>query len=209
MNYLTRSCNRNLDAIMFFCKFFQKKIIIFFPLQKIDLSVEAAIHHLNKTLGHIEFTLGLQNIQADDHKMAATHFKSATSHHHAGATFNLGVCYELGIGVEINLKSAMECYRAASQLGHKKAMYNLGVFYVHGIGGLKKSKKAARACFIAADKLGLQSARVVLDIPTEMRKADDEICLKSNKVLMADVHEVHKRSMNLTQAVYLRLYCYI
>ena len=64
------------------------------------------------TLGNIEFKLALQNIEADELTTAASHFKLATSHHHPGATFNLGVCYELGIGVQKDLKNAVECYRA-------------------------------------------------------------------------------------------------
>lgn len=133
------------------------------------------------TIGNIEFQMGMQNIHAHDPKTAVSHFKLATSHMHAGATFNLGVCYELGIGIEKDMKKAMECYRSASSLGHKKAMYNLGVFYAQGLGGLKKSSNAALECFRAADKLGLKKARYTLDMPKHMRKSDDEIVLKSNE----------------------------
>lgn len=171
-----------------------------------------------KTLGNIEFKLGLQNIQANEHKVAVSHFKLAVTHRHPGATFNLGVCYEqgrikkqslvcfesqqfnllfffyLGIGVDKNMRSAMKCYRAAAALGHKKAMYNLGVFYARGEGGLTKNREAAAACLLAAGISGLKSGRAVFDTPVDMRKPDDEISFKKNKMAVEDVHEVHQRA---------------
>lgn len=102
--------------------------------------------------------MGIQNIEAGHYVTAVSHLKLATSHNHAGATFNLGLCYEQGLGVEKDMKMALECYQIASQLGHAKAMYNLGVFYAHGLGGLSKSRRAARACFNAAANLGQQDA---------------------------------------------------
>lgn len=147
-----------------------------------------------KTIGNIEFKLGLQNIQAENAEVAVTHFKMATTHLHPGATFNLGLCYEMGIGVEKNMKKAMECYRSASMLGHKKAMYNLGVFYAQGLGGLEQSETAARACFTEANKLGLANARLALDIPKHLRAPDDEIFLKHGQVGIDAVHQVQQRS---------------
>lgn len=144
--------------------------------------MSVAVDDLIATLGRIEFKLGLQNLAADEPELAVSHFKSATTHHHPEATFNLGVCYELGMGIQRNLRNAMECYRAAANLGHKKAMYNLGVFYVHGIGGLKKNRAAARACFKAADKMGLPEATIALTSPRSTKKQDDEIFVISSKL---------------------------
>lgn len=81
----------------------------------------------------------------------------------------------------------MRYYRAASALGHSKAMYNLGVFYVHGLGGLNKDRRAARACFTAAKKMGLKTAQKALDMPKEWPRVDDEVSMKSNKILINDV----------------------
>lgn len=120
-------------------------------------------------LGDIEFEMGVQNINAGHYETAVSHLKLATSHNHAGATFNLGLCYEQGLGVEKDMKIAQECYQIASQLGHAKAMYNLGVFYAHGLGGLEKNRRAARACFNAAANLGQEDAINAL----YMRKRSD------------------------------------
>lgn len=101
-------------------------------------TVESAVSDLLSVLGDIEYELGVNSIKAGQYKTAVSHLKLATSHHHPNATFNLGLCYEKGIGVEKNLYLAQECYQIASSLGHSKAMYNLGVFYVHGLGGLEE-----------------------------------------------------------------------
>lgn len=145
--------------------------------------MSAAVDNLIATLGSIEFRLGMQNLRANEPEVAVSHLKSATTHRHPEATFNLGVCYELGIGIEKSLKNAMECYRSAAGLGHKTAMYNLGVFYVHGRGGLKKNRAAARACFEAANKLGLRQAQTALSIPERPVKKDEEIFWKSNDMI--------------------------
>lgn len=132
-----------------------------FTTQPTD-DINAAVSDLFETLGHIEFKLGLQNVASEKLGYAVENFKSATVHRHPEATFNLGVCYELGLGVDKSMNRAMECYRMAASLGHKKALFNLGVFYAHGYGGLEKNKKAAKACFKAAGELGLSQAQKVL-----------------------------------------------
>lgn len=121
----------------------------------------------------------MQNLRANEPEMAVSHLKLATTHRHPDATFNLGICYETGTGIEKNMKNAMECYRAAASLGHKNAMYNLGIFYVHGRGGLTKNKAAARACFEAAEKLGSHQAQLLLRLPEKPIKQDNEIVWKT------------------------------
>lgn len=127
------------------------------------------------TVGSIEFMLGVQNMAANNLDDAASHFKLATTHRHPGATFNLGLCYELGMGVRKDMKRAMECYRSAAALGHPKALYNLGVFYARGIGGLKKNRAAARECFVAAVTKGSLDAQRALEMAKSSKKKSDDI----------------------------------
>lgn len=125
-------------------------------------SVSDAAKELQKILGEIEFELGVKAASIGDFAQSFSHFKLATAHEHSGATFNLGVCFEQGIGVKQDMNLAMECYDAAARLGHPKAMYNLGVFYASGLGGLRKNRKAARRCFVAAAQLGQMEAKIAL-----------------------------------------------
>jgi len=121
-----------------------------------------AVHNLLHILGDIEFQLGVASVHSDRYDLAVSHFKLATSHSHASAAFNLGICYEEGIGVEKNLKMALECYMIASTLGHAKALYNVGVFHAHGLANLPKNRKAARQYFKEAAKLGSSEANKAL-----------------------------------------------
>lgn len=82
---------------------------------------ETAAKTLLTVLGDIEYQLGVQNIKAGQYETAVSHLKLGTSHSNSGATFNLGLCYEQGLGVSKDLKMAMECYQVASSMGHPKA----------------------------------------------------------------------------------------
>lgn len=155
--------------------------------------ISLAADNLIATLGSIEFRLGMQNLRANQPEIAVAHLKLATTHHHPEATFNLGLCYETGHGIQKNMKSAMECYRIAAGLGNKKAMYNLGVFYVHGRGGLKKNIEAARACFQAAEKKGSRRAKAALRVPEKpVTPNDDEIVWKSNDLIANKLSAVNQ-----------------
>lgn len=126
------------------------------------LTVESAMENLLSVIGEIEYQLGVQNLQLGDYATAVSHLKLGTSHQHAGAAFNLGICYEQGFGVKKNARVAMECYHMASTLGHAQAMYNLGVYYARGLGGLRRSRTLAKKYFTAAADLGQEEAIAAL-----------------------------------------------
>lgn len=125
-------------------------------------TIETAMENLVSIIGEIEYQLGVQNLEIGDYRTAVSHWKLGTSHQHAGAAFNLGICYEQGFGVKKNARVAMECFHLASTLGHAQAMYNLGVYYARGLGGLRRSRSMAKKCFMAAADLGLEDAIVAL-----------------------------------------------
>ncbi|XP_052865362.1 uncharacterized protein LOC128271768 [Anopheles cruzii] len=121
-------------------------------------TVESAFENLLSVLGEIEYQLGCRNLQLGEYSAAVSHLKLGASHQHAGAAFNLGICYEQGYGLSKDLRMAMECYQLAADQGHPQAMYNLGVFYARGIAGLRPSRSMAKKCFLAAAELGLEEA---------------------------------------------------
>jgi len=49
----------------------------------------------------------------------------------AAALYNLGICYERGIGVEQDRAKACDYYRQASALGHINAQFNLSLLSNH------------------------------------------------------------------------------
>lgn len=88
------------------------------------MNTERAKEHLIRTLGTIEYELALSNMEAKQYGRAIELYKMAASHGNASALFNLGVCLELGIGVEKNFHIAYKCYEKAALMGHPKAMHN-------------------------------------------------------------------------------------
>lgn len=159
-----------------------------------------------KFLGETEFKLGLQNISAGRYRTAVSHLKLASRHHHVGATFNLGLCYEQGLGVSKNLRRAMECYQYASSMGHPKAMYNLGVYYAQGLGGLKKDYETARHCFIAAAKLGQNEAKKVLgwSFEEEDHKSSINNVTNSTAAVLSNGGQNINRMMMLTNDLIMK-----
>lgn len=63
-------------------------------------TIESAMENLVSVIGEIEYQLGVENLEIGDYTTAVSHLKLGTSHQHAGAAFNLGICYEQGFGVK-------------------------------------------------------------------------------------------------------------
>lgn len=98
---------------------------------------------LNNVLNSIENRLGLAAIENGQHKEGLNLLRSAANRNHAPALYNLGLCYEMGLGVPVDEKMAMELYRSAAALEHPGALYNLGIYYGQGRGGLAPDDETA------------------------------------------------------------------
>lgn len=123
----------------------------------------SAMDNLLSVIADTGFQFAVKDLESGNYVTAVSHLKLGTRCHHPSAAFNLGLCYELGIGVRQELSIARQCFYLASNLGHPKAMYNLGVYYAYGLGGLRKSRKMAKLCFIAAAVLDEKQAIAVLE----------------------------------------------
>ncbi|XP_053679655.1 uncharacterized protein LOC128730606 [Anopheles nili] len=125
-------------------------------------SVESAFKNLVSVLGEIEYQLGCRNLELGEYASAVSHLKLGASHHHAGAAFNLGICYEQGYGIPKDMRMAMECYQLAAKRSHPQAIYNLAVFHARGYAGLRPNRSMAKKYFVAAAELGLEDAIAAL-----------------------------------------------
>ncbi|KAH3743954.1 hypothetical protein Pelo_14642 [Pelomyxa schiedti] len=56
----------------------------------------------------------------------------------AMAQYNVGVCYQIGSGVQVDLYEAVRYYRLSADQGIRYAIGNLAVCYVQGAGGLDR-----------------------------------------------------------------------
>lgn len=113
---------------------------------------------LGEVLNSIENKLGLAAIENGQYQAGLNLLRSAANRNHAPAMYNLGLCYENGLGVSTNDKIAMEFYKSAAALKHPGALYNLGVFYGQGRGGLKCDHDTATRLLRLAAVQGQQDA---------------------------------------------------
>jgi len=58
------------------------------------------------------------------------------------AQFYIGLCYQTGLAVQIDVSKAFRYYLRASELNCREAQFSVAACYAHGIGTLKNSEKA-------------------------------------------------------------------
>ncbi|UJR10124.1 hypothetical protein I4U23_014346 [Adineta vaga] len=77
-------------------------------------------------MGNIENEMAIQALESGNVQLGIETLQaSAKSGKNAAALFNLGICYERGIGVAENRAKACDYYRQAAMLGHINAQFNL------------------------------------------------------------------------------------
>lgn len=111
-------------------------------------------------------------------KRAVDWYRSLAEQGDREAQYNLGRCYENGVGVEKNMKLAAEWWKKAADLGMPEAQYDLAICYKNGFGieqSLEKTveyyaKAAIQGLVDAQYNLGLCYAKG-LGISKDMKKA--------------------------------------
>ncbi|XP_015607485.1 uncharacterized protein LOC107273617 [Cephus cinctus] len=130
-------------------------------------------------MGEFELRFGIKAIEEKRYKDAIKHFSTGATLSSPGSTFNLGLCYEMGIGTLVDNLKAAKYYHDAAEQGHADAMYNLGVFHAQGRGGLPIDTNMARMLFTKAAGLGQVQAQEALSLEKNIKKNN----LKDNSVL--------------------------
>lgn len=85
-----------------------------------------------------------------DAVMSARYFRMAADQGNPDAQFSLGLAYEQGLGVPVNLTEAGRLFRLAAKQGHSGAQNNLGLLYSKGEGVIRSYGKAYMWTMIAA-----------------------------------------------------------
>lgn len=134
---------------------------------------------LGEVLNSIENKLGLAALENGHHQDGLNLLRSAANRNHAPAQYNLGLCYEMGLGVAADEKMAMELYRSAAAREHPAALYNLGIYYGQGRGGLTRDAPTATRLLRLAAVQGQQDAIRALkeleeDIVEAKPKSEDD-----------------------------------
>ena len=96
-----------------------------------------------------------------DRAQAAEWYHKAATQGHAKAQTNLGVYYQLGLGVPKDITQALAWFRKAADQGYAEAQTNLGLMYANGEGVPKDATQAVVWYRKAADQ-GLADAQYAL-----------------------------------------------
>ncbi|KAF7989696.1 hypothetical protein HCN44_008370 [Aphidius gifuensis] len=156
-----------------------------------------AIHKI--VMSELELQIGVKALGEKQYKKAIEHFTTGAKLSSPGSMFNLGLCYQLGLGIPSDINKAAKFYKEAAKRGHADAMYNLGVFYAQGRGGLVKNKNIARDLFTKAANLGHHDAKTALELE-KIKIKEKELAL-SNKtqstVPSKTATNIFKRSINI------------
>ena len=82
-------------------------------------------HESNATVMETNFDTGIKHYQSGNYTEAVRYFRLAAEQGHAGAQYNLGVCYTKGYGVTQNYIEAVKYFRLAAEQGHAEAIGSL------------------------------------------------------------------------------------
>lgn len=86
--------------------------------------------------------LGHWYLDDEDYEMAVKWLRKAAEQEHADAQFNLGRCYQNGLGVPQDYNEAVKWYQKAAEQGDASAQTNLGLCYLGGDGVPQDINKA-------------------------------------------------------------------
>ena len=75
-----------------------------------------------------------ENLKKPMFVFVANLYRRAAEHGNARGQYNLGVCYNDGIGVEQDDNEAIKWYRLSAEKGYSRAQHNLGICYYKGVG---------------------------------------------------------------------------
>ncbi len=84
-----------------------------------------------------DFQAGLEAADRGDYHPAVKEFQLSAERGDVKARYNLGVMYQLGLGVPQDDQEAVRWYRLAAEQGDASAQFKLGVIYDKGKGVLK------------------------------------------------------------------------
>lgn len=124
----------------------------------------ANLEHITaEYMSHVLNVEAKQLARSQEFIRAVQMFKAAEDLGLAEAKYNLGVCYELGLGVEHNLSKSFQYYSEAANLGHGGALYNLAVFHLEGR-GVPVNEVQGVECMSKASDCGIREAITYMGI---------------------------------------------
>ena len=103
----------------------------------LHLSIVVGLVFMVATPVLADFQAGLEAADRGDYHTAVEEFQLSAERGDVKARYNLGVMYQLGLGVPQDDQEAVRWYRLAAEQGDGSAQFKLGVMYDKGKGVLK------------------------------------------------------------------------
>ncbi|MEE8516428.1 MAG: tetratricopeptide repeat-containing serine protease family protein [Alphaproteobacteria bacterium] len=98
-----------------------------------------------------DFTAGVKAYKQGDYATAMREFRVLADQGHRGASYNVAVMYNKGLGVKQDFGAAVKWYRIAAEKGYAKAQSRLGALYAKGRGVARDDAEAVKWWLLAAD----------------------------------------------------------
>jgi len=139
----------------------------------LNLSIVVGLVCMLATPVLADFQAGLEAADRGDYPTAVKEFQLSAERGDVKARYNLGVMYQLGLGVPQDDQEAIRWYRLAAEQGDASAQFKLGVMYDKGKGVLKDYVLAHMWMNLAAAK-GVKEAVKLRDL-LEKNMTTDQI----------------------------------
>ena len=133
---------------------------------------------LNTTLLFLLLVIGFSGVVSGQDEADFYETKRLAERGLAFAQVNLGLMYDLGVGVPENKAEAARWYRLAAEQGNALAQTNLGLMYANGEGIPQNNARAYMWWSVAAEQ-GNESARGNRDIVAD-RLVPDQLARGQN-----------------------------
>lgn len=148
----------------------------------VDKAKEYYLQAAEKGNGYGCNMLGLIAKEEGDISKAFIYYKKGAELKHAYSTFDLGKCYNEGLGTPEDKKAAFDCFQFAADNGIAEAAYSIAGMYVQGIEGVveKNQELSLKYMKIAFDGGERAAARALstyymhgIGTPVDLEKASE------------------------------------
>jgi TPR repeat protein len=115
---------------------------------------------------------------------------------------NLGICYELGMGVNEDKIKAFEFYEKSAEKGHVNATFHLGYCYVNGIGTKINKEKGFELFDVAVEKRSIyaQNKKEVVNDLNEVKHLYQKLAENDNEVaFLCKLGEIYESGKGVIQ----------
>lgn len=122
-----------------------------------------------------------------EYEQAFVWFRKAAEKGFTKAITNLGICYELGLGIDRDWDQAQKLYQESSKKGHLQAMYNLGYLYFQ-MGTQNRNLVGKEGQQSVSDIQFGKASKIFIQCVSEEQKSTDKSEVDFWTTVMTDCH---------------------